>query len=83
MHSFLFTLNALLRLSAKSDYAGSTSGIIDFAKKSDAKEFIIGTEISIADHLAYECPDKRFYALSKKLICPDMKLISLRMFITP
>lgn len=59
------------------DYAGSTSGIIAFAKKSDAKEFIIGTELSIAEHLKYECPDKKFYPLSKKLICPDMKLTTL------
>lgn len=61
----------------KADFIGSTSEIMDFAKKSNAKEFIIGTEISIAEHLAYACPDKRFYALSKKLLCPNMKLTSL------
>ena len=33
--------------------------------------------MSIADHLQYQCPDKRFYPLSKKLICPDMKLTTL------
>lgn len=49
------------------DFAGSTSGIMNFAKKSDAKSFIIGTEISIAEHLQYECPDKQFYPLSKSL----------------
>lgn len=59
------------------DYVGSTSGIVDFAKASDAKEFLIGTEISIAEHLAYACPDKNFYALSKKLICPNMKITTL------
>ena len=47
------------------DYIGSTSGIVSFAKKSDAKEFIIGTEISIAEHLQFECPEKEFYPLSK------------------
>ena len=36
---------------AMADYVGSTSGIMNYAKKSDAKEFIIGTEISIAEHL--------------------------------
>ena len=30
------------------DYVGSTSGIINYAERSDKKEFIIGTEISIA-----------------------------------
>jgi len=61
----------------KADYAGSTSGIMEYAKKSDKKEFIIGTEISIVEHLQYECPDKRFYPLSKKIVCPNMKLTSL------
>ena len=59
------------------DYVGSTSGIIDFAVKSDKKEFIIGTELSIAEYLQFTCPDKRFYYLSKKLICSDMKLTTL------
>lgn len=59
------------------DFVGSTSAIMDFAKKSDAKEFIIGTENSIAEHLSYACPDKRFYALSKKMLCPNMKLTTL------
>ena len=59
------------------DYAGSTSGIVDYAVKSDAKEFIIGTEISIAEHLQYICPDKKFYPLSKNLICADMKSTTL------
>lgn len=59
------------------DYAGSTAGIMEFAKNSDCKEFIIGTEISIAEHLQYECPDKMFYYLSSKLVCKDMKLSTL------
>ncbi len=61
----------------QADYAGSTSGIMDFAAKSDAKEFIIGTEISIAEHLQYRYPDKEFYVLSKELICPNMKITTL------
>lgn len=59
------------------DYIGSTSGIVNFAKHSNEKEFIIGTEISIAEHLQFECPDKEFYPLSKRLICPDMKRTTL------
>lgn len=64
-------------VSSRADYVGSTSGIIDFAKNSDAKEFIIGTEISIAEFLQYECPEKEFYILSKKIVCPNMKLTTL------
>ena len=59
------------------DYVGSTSGIMDYAVKSDKKEFIIGTENSIAEHLQYMCPDKRFYLLSKNLICENMKATTL------
>lgn len=61
----------------QADYVGSTSGIMDFAKASDAREFIIGTEISIAEHLQYDCPDKLFYPLSKHLICANMKSTTL------
>ncbi|MBR6045317.1 MAG: quinolinate synthase NadA [Ruminococcus sp.] len=64
-------------VSEQADYVGSTSGIMKFAKESDAREFIIGTEISIVEHLQFECPDKRFYALSKKIVCPNMKLTTL------
>lgn len=59
------------------DYAGSTSGIMAYAEKSNRREFIIGTEISIAEHLSYKCPDKLFYPLSKNLICPNMKSTTL------
>ena len=61
----------------QADYVGSTSGIMDYAVKSDKKEFIIGTEISIAEHLQYMCPDKQFHILSLKLICPNMKATTL------
>lgn len=48
-----------------------------FAEQSDAEEFIIGTENSIVQHLFFRCPDKRFYALSKRLVCENMKLTTL------
>ncbi|MBO5327852.1 MAG: quinolinate synthase NadA [Clostridia bacterium] len=59
------------------DYVGSTSGIMDFAEKSNAKEFIIGTENSIVQHLQFKCPDKLFYPLSKDLVCHNMKATTL------
>ncbi len=59
------------------DYAGSTTGIMAYAEKSSAKEFIIGTENSIVQHLQYSCPDKRFYPLSKDCVCHNMKLTTL------
>ncbi len=64
-------------VAALADYVGSTAGIMQYAKQSPAREFIIGTEASIAEHLQYDCPDKRFYTLGKSFICPDMKLTTL------
>ena len=61
----------------QADYIGSTSGIMDYAVKSQKKEFIIGTESSIAEHLQYMCPEKKFYPLTKGFICKDMKATTL------
>lgn len=61
----------------KADFVGSTSAIMDFAANSNEKEFIIGTEMSIAEHLQYMCRHKKFFYLSKKLLCPNMKATTL------
>ena len=60
-----------------SDFAGSTSMIIDYAKKSDAKSFIIGTERAVCEKLSDECPDKEFILLDEGLTCEDMKLTTV------
>ncbi len=60
-----------------SDYAGSTTGIMSYVRKSDADEFIIGTENSIIQHLQFEYPEKKFYPLSKHFVCEDMRLTTL------
>ena len=62
---------------AQADYVGSATGIMNYAKNSECKEFIIGTENSIVQHLQYECPDKKFYPLSKDCVCHNMKLTTL------
>ena len=67
----------LAEVSKEADYIGSTTGIMDYARKSDDKEFIIGTENSILQHLQFECPDKKFYPLSKDCVCHNMKLTTL------
>ncbi len=59
------------------DYVGSTSGIMDFAEKSKAKEFIIGTENAIVQHLQFKLSDKKFYPLSMDLLCHNMKITTL------
>ena len=62
---------------AQADYVGSTTGIMKYARNSDAKEFIIGTENSMVEHLQFECPDKQFYPLSVALTCMNMKVTTL------
>ncbi len=59
------------------DFVGATSAILEYARKSEKTEFIIGTEQNIVTALQYDCPDKRFYLLSKKLFCADMRLTTL------
>lgn len=59
------------------DYIGSTRGIIEFASNNPAKEYIIGTELGIFHPLKRDNPDKNFFPASEKMICKDMKLITL------
>ncbi|MDD3777129.1 MAG: quinolinate synthase NadA [Actinomycetota bacterium] len=59
------------------DLVASTGGMLDYVKKSDAKEFIIGTETGIIHRMKKENPLKIFYPASPKSICPNMKLINL------
>jgi quinolinate synthase len=58
------------------DYAFSTNGMVNHAKKSACKEFIIGTEKDICYRLKNENPDKEFYPI-KNAICTNMKKITL------
>ncbi|MFH1624654.1 MAG: quinolinate synthase NadA [Pseudomonadota bacterium] len=59
------------------DHVCSTSGMYEYAKKTDNEEFIIGTEEGILYRLRRENPKKKFILASKSLICPNMKLTTL------
>lgn len=61
----------------EADYIGSTSGIIDYAKASPAKEFIIGTENGVRYALEQIRPDATFYFPATEPVCVDMKKITL------
>lgn len=65
------------QVTALADYVGSTTGIMDYVRKSDNHDFIIGTENSIVEHLQFEYPQRRFYPLSSALSCMDMQLTTL------
>ena len=62
---------------ALADYVGSTSGIIDYAGASDAKEFIIGTEGGVFYELETRNPDKVFYPAMEDAYCINMKKVTL------
>ena len=59
------------------NYIGSTRGIIEFAGNNPANEYIIGTELGILHPLKKNNPEKQFFVASEKMICKDMKLITL------
>ncbi len=56
-----------------SDFVGSTSQIMDYAKKSNEKTFIIATEKGVVDRLKRDCPDKEFILIKENIVCPNMK----------
>jgi quinolinate synthase len=60
-----------------SDFIGSTSKMCRYAKESNAKDFIVGTEEGILHRLRKENPDKNFYLAYEGAICPNMKLTTL------
>ncbi len=62
---------------AKADFIGSTGQILKYVASSPEKEFIIGTEQGILHTLKKQNPGKRFYLLSPKLLCRNMKKITL------
>ncbi len=55
------------------DFVGSTKEIIEYAKKSDNRKFIIGTEMGVLHPLKRDNPDKTFYLMAAGLMCPNMK----------
>jgi len=60
---------------ALADAVLSTSGMIDYARKSDAREFLVVTECGLSDRLLLELPEKKFYKACK--LCQYMKMITL------
>ena len=61
------------------DFVGSTSGMLSYVKAQPAgTSFIVGTEIGLLHRLGEENPDKVFHVASDYLICPMMKMTTLR-----
>jgi quinolinate synthase len=55
----------------------STSGMYKYARESEAREIIIGTELGILYRLRKENPDKQFFEPWEDMLCPNMKLTTL------
>ena len=62
---------------AAADERLSTGGMCRFARESSAPEFIVGTEIGILHRLRKENPEKTFYPVSERIVCPNMKKTTL------
>ena len=58
---------------AMADAVLSTSKMCKFAKETEAKEFIVGTEVGLIYRLKQDNPAKEFYPASERAVCPNMK----------
>jgi len=58
------------------DMIGSTEKMIEYARTSPSKEFIVATETGMGHRLSKECPGKRFYFVPHA-VCSVMKMTSL------
>ncbi len=59
----------------EADAVLSTSGMIRYARESEAKDFLVVTECGLSDRLVLEVPEKRFYKACQ--LCKYMKMITL------
>lgn len=62
---------------AHADYIGSTAGILDYARKTDKKNVIIGTEVGVYEILCRELKDKNITIIRDDFVCADMKKTTL------
>jgi quinolinate synthase len=58
-------------------FTGSTAQILDYAKETTTKKLIIGTEEGVMHPLHRDNPDKEFILLTQRILCEDMKKITL------
>jgi quinolinate synthase len=63
---------------AMADVVASTSGMLRHVAQAGEEEFIIGTEMGILHPMQKAAPGKKLYTASKKMICKNMKKISLK-----
>lgn len=59
------------------DYVGSTKQIMNYAKDSDEKTFVIATEKGVVERLTRDYPEKEFILIKDNVVCPNMKCNTL------
>jgi quinolinate synthase len=62
---------------AKNGHILSTEGMMNYARTSDAKQFVIATETGIIHRMKKENPNKQFIPIKEDAICKYMKKINL------
>jgi quinolinate synthase len=62
---------------AKNGHILSTEGMMNHARTSDAKQFVIATETGIIHRMKKENPNKQFIPIKEDAICKYMKKINL------
>ena len=55
----------------------STEGMVDYARRSEKKRFVVATETGILHRLGKEVPEKEFLAARESAVCRFMKMITL------
>jgi len=55
----------------------STEGMMNYAKTSPSKQFVVATETGILYRMRKQNPDKKFIPMSENAICKYMKMITL------
>jgi quinolinate synthase len=62
-----------------SDFAGGTSGMINYAKTNNADSFMMVTECGLSDRMRVELPEKKFVGTCE--LCPYMKKNNLELIL--
>lgn len=66
----------------KADFIGSTKSIFEYVKTTDYNEYIIATETGVVERLQRDYPNKKFWLISPKAVCRNMKYITLKDVLT-
>lgn len=68
-------------ISKLADFVGSTKDIMEFAKQSSNKRFVIATEVGVVDRLNRDSKlynwNKEFILINPNIVCPNMKQNSM------